>query len=227
MSQIFISHVNVDQDIAIKIAAGFEETGYTTWYYERDSVPGPSYIDQISDAIDNCQTMMVLFSPVSVIAPEVVKEIEQAYLQRKPIIPVLLNLEHKEVHAYKKLSQMLGTATDINVPPNGIDIVFIRRLVAGLAHMGIIAEKPVSVKKETDLSSFDHESGEKIYRQALVEALSDGSISKEDQFNLDFIARMLQLSEEQTSSYMAEAQKLSQGRLEAEEQNTGQLPRWR
>ena len=227
MNQIFISHMNADQDVAIKIATGLEDAGYTTWYYERDSVPGPSYLSQISPAIENCQTMLILFSPTSVSSAEVFKEIEQAYLKRKPIIPVLLNISHKELHAYGELSQMLGTATDINVPSNGIDEIFIRRLVSGLAHMGITAANSESGKGK-DLSSFDNQSGEKIYRQALVEALSDGSISKEDQFNLDFIARMLQLSEEQITHYMEEVQKNGQKQepveTKADEKQKNSLP---
>jgi hypothetical protein len=206
MSQIFISHVNVDQDVAIKIATGFEGAGYSTWYYERDSLPGPSYIDQISDAIDNSQTMMVLFSPTSVVAPEVIKEIEQAYLQRKPIIPVLHNITHKEVHTYKKLSQMLGTATDICVPLNGVDDMFVRRLVAGLVHMGIVAEKTGAIDQDQGFPSFADDRRGEIFRQVLIEAFSDGQINEEDQSKLNYMARMLQLSEDQVSRLMVEVQ---------------------
>jgi hypothetical protein len=42
MSDIFISHVEEDEGIAQEIARGLESAGYTTWYYERDGVPGLS-----------------------------------------------------------------------------------------------------------------------------------------------------------------------------------------
>src|SRR5579872_3152550 len=51
MSYVFISHVEEDQDIAYHIAVGLEEAGFKAWYYERDSIPGPSYLTQILDAI--------------------------------------------------------------------------------------------------------------------------------------------------------------------------------
>jgi hypothetical protein len=40
MREVFISHVEEDRDIAIETAQGLEALGYTTWYYERDSLPG-------------------------------------------------------------------------------------------------------------------------------------------------------------------------------------------
>ncbi len=39
MSDVFISHVNNDADTAIRIANELERAGFSTWYYERDSVP--------------------------------------------------------------------------------------------------------------------------------------------------------------------------------------------
>jgi hypothetical protein len=42
MPDIFISHVEEDSAVALQIAHGLEAVGYTTWYYERDSVPGLS-----------------------------------------------------------------------------------------------------------------------------------------------------------------------------------------
>ncbi len=40
--RIFISHVEEDSSIALRIASALEAKGYSTWYYERDSVPGPA-----------------------------------------------------------------------------------------------------------------------------------------------------------------------------------------
>ncbi|MBI3660543.1 toll/interleukin-1 receptor domain-containing protein, partial [Candidatus Acetothermia bacterium] len=50
-NDIFISHAQKDTSIAVQIANGLEESGYTTWYYERDSFPGPSYLEQVEQAI--------------------------------------------------------------------------------------------------------------------------------------------------------------------------------
>ena len=46
MSDVFIAHVEEDADVALEIALSLEEAGYTTWCYEVDSIPGPSYLIQ-------------------------------------------------------------------------------------------------------------------------------------------------------------------------------------
>ncbi len=55
---IFISHVAEDSSIAIQAAEALEAKGYSTWYYERDSVPGPAYLAQMGEAIDQSQAMV-------------------------------------------------------------------------------------------------------------------------------------------------------------------------
>ena len=43
MPQLFISHVEEDETVAVNVAHALEAIGYTTWYYERDSEPGTPY----------------------------------------------------------------------------------------------------------------------------------------------------------------------------------------
>ncbi|MFC2021478.1 toll/interleukin-1 receptor domain-containing protein [Chloroflexota bacterium] len=52
MSDIFISHVEEDSVVALEIALELEEAGYTTWSYEIDSMPGPSYLVQTGEAVE-------------------------------------------------------------------------------------------------------------------------------------------------------------------------------
>ena len=45
MAGIFVSHAEEDQRPAIELALGLEEEeGMKAWYYERDGIPGPSYL---------------------------------------------------------------------------------------------------------------------------------------------------------------------------------------
>jgi hypothetical protein len=37
---VFISHVEEDADLAVSLAGGLELAGFTTWYDERDTLPG-------------------------------------------------------------------------------------------------------------------------------------------------------------------------------------------
>jgi len=52
VSDVFISHVEEDADIALEIALGLEEAGYTTWCYEADSIPGPSYLIRTGQPVE-------------------------------------------------------------------------------------------------------------------------------------------------------------------------------
>jgi len=41
MHDILIAHVEEDAEVALEIALGLEEAGYSTWCYEVDDIPGP------------------------------------------------------------------------------------------------------------------------------------------------------------------------------------------
>ncbi|MBI3965645.1 MAG: toll/interleukin-1 receptor domain-containing protein, partial [Chloroflexi bacterium] len=49
MADIFISYVEEDGDIVEPLARGLIEAGYSCWYYQRSSLPGASYLQQISE----------------------------------------------------------------------------------------------------------------------------------------------------------------------------------
>ncbi len=57
---VFISHAEEDYRTAEQIAAGLETAGVSTWLFERDSLPGPSYIIQTAVAIKSSQAVLVL-----------------------------------------------------------------------------------------------------------------------------------------------------------------------
>jgi hypothetical protein len=59
---VFISHVEEDAEIAEQIAHALEAAGYTTWYYERNSVPGPSYLVQTGRAIEQSEAFVLKIS---------------------------------------------------------------------------------------------------------------------------------------------------------------------
>jgi hypothetical protein len=63
MADIFISHVEEDAQVALEIAQGLEAVGYTVWYYERDSVPGLSYLVQTGQAIEQSHAIDLPSAP--------------------------------------------------------------------------------------------------------------------------------------------------------------------
>ena len=51
MSDVFISHDTTDKDLVLELAQQLEAAGITTWYYERDAVPGVPHTSQTGDLI--------------------------------------------------------------------------------------------------------------------------------------------------------------------------------
>ena len=62
MPDIFISYVEGDRALALALSDGLEEAGFTTWCYERHSLPGPSYLIQTGQAIEECRAFLILLS---------------------------------------------------------------------------------------------------------------------------------------------------------------------
>jgi len=63
MHDIFIAHVEEDARVALEITVGLEEAGYSTWCYEVDNIPGPSYLLQTGQRIDQAKAIVVVISP--------------------------------------------------------------------------------------------------------------------------------------------------------------------
>ena len=57
MGTVFISHSEKDLGLVDEIIRGLEKAGYRTWYFERDVLPGTSYLVQIHDAVDQCDPL--------------------------------------------------------------------------------------------------------------------------------------------------------------------------
>jgi hypothetical protein len=144
MSQIFISHVEEDESIALEIAHGLEAAGYSTWYYERDRLPGVSYLDQIDEAIEQCQAVVVIISLASLSSWQVDKEVERAHESGKRFVPVLHGVKHVEFQTRKRGWRMaMGVNTSISVPADGASTI-VPRIVAGLRRLVINSEERVS-----------------------------------------------------------------------------------
>jgi hypothetical protein len=142
MSQIFISHVEEDQALAVAVAEALEQNGYTTWYYERDSVPGPPYLEQASDAIERADAVALVISGASVGSNQVTAEVVHAFESRRPFLPLLHQLSHTEFRQRNRTWAMaVGAAVSIQIPSGGPEAVA-DRLVSGLAKLGITPRSP-------------------------------------------------------------------------------------
>lgn len=137
MSDVFISHAEPDEAVARALAAGLEEAGYTTWYYERDSVPGPSYLIQTGQAIEAARAVVLLISMNAVVSHQVTKEVVRAHEAGKPFIPVLCGLSHAEFQMHQpEWREAVGAHTSIALPAGGAGEV-LPRLIRGLKALGV------------------------------------------------------------------------------------------
>ena len=75
MSHIFISYAKEDRAVALHLANGLEAAGVTTWYRERDKLPGVDYLTQANYEIDRCGIFLILVSPSSLRSDRVQKEV--------------------------------------------------------------------------------------------------------------------------------------------------------
>jgi hypothetical protein len=136
MSDIFISHVEDDAEVALEIALGLEEAGYSTWCYELDGIPGPSYLLQTGQAVANCKAVVVVISPHSVGSRQVTKEVVRAHESDKDFIPVRRGISHIEFqNRQPEWREAIGAATSIGIPEQGAASI-LPRIIAGLKNLG-------------------------------------------------------------------------------------------
>jgi TIR domain len=136
MSHVFISHVAEDAATARELAVGLEEAGYTTWLYERDSLPSPPYVTQILQAIAQSTVVIVLVSSAALGSWQVDRDIFQAFKTEKAMIPVLIGITREELrNRHRDWVLMFGAAAWLSLPPDSVS-AFIPRLVQGLKSMG-------------------------------------------------------------------------------------------
>jgi hypothetical protein len=156
MRQVFISHVEEDKSIAEQIARGLEVAGYTTWYYERDSLPGLSYLIQVSQALKQAQAVVLIISQDALGSLQVTSEVVQAYESRKPFMPVLRGITHDEFQRRQpEWRHAVGPATSISIPPEGVSAI-LPRIIAGLETLQVQPRRgppPISPPEQAPVPS--------------------------------------------------------------------------
>jgi anti-sigma B factor antagonist len=97
MKEIFISYAEEDGGIAAEIAERLEVAGYTTWYFQRDSLPGVPHLEQTSQAIEEASAVVLVISPAATGSHQVDTEVIHAHEAAQPIVPVLHGLSYAEL----------------------------------------------------------------------------------------------------------------------------------
>lgn len=134
---VFLSHVEEDGPVALQLADALEAAGYSTWSYERDTVPGPSYLLQTSRAIESSQAVVVLISPDSLGSHQVTSEVVRAHEEVKPFIPLLIGISRAEFSVRQpEWREAIGSAATLELTAGGVDAVA-PRIIEGLAALGV------------------------------------------------------------------------------------------
>lgn len=129
MANVFISHANEDSQIVFELAHALERRGYSTWYFERDMLPGHNYLVESAEAIKDADTFLLLISSHSLRSHEVATELRNAHQREHRIVPVLANLSHTEFARRKpEWKVIVGAAASIELRDGGTNSV-VDRLV--------------------------------------------------------------------------------------------------
>ncbi|MBI3965746.1 MAG: AAA family ATPase [Chloroflexi bacterium] len=137
MSDIFISYVEEDADVVEPLARGLTEAGYSCWYYQRSSVPGASYLQQISDALSQAEVVLLVLSPQTLESHQVDKEISFAHECNKPFLPITHNLAWGDFQQRRPTWRLaVGTSVAIALPRDGVSAL-LPRVIEGLQSLSI------------------------------------------------------------------------------------------
>lgn len=91
---LFISHSSADKETAAALAADFERRGITCWIAPRDIPFGGTYQAEIVKAIEHCGAMLLLFSDAANKSEHILREVELAAHEKKPIYPLRIDSAH-------------------------------------------------------------------------------------------------------------------------------------
>jgi len=85
--RVFISHASEDREIADAVCEAIESRGLSCWIAPRDITPGKDYAQALYDAINECSSLVLVFSEHSNRSPQVRREVERAARDGDLIIP--------------------------------------------------------------------------------------------------------------------------------------------
>ena len=180
MSDVFISYAEEDLPVAREIADGIEAAGYTTWYYDRDSLAGIRHFDQTSRQIEQSRAVLLLISPRSINAHQVDSEVTYTHEMGGVFVPILCELSHEEFRELKPTwVRCLMAATAIRIPAEGVRAI-LPRIVGGLEALGIEPKRREKLLEAADASAeqaSDHGEPSVVALRQHGEPGEDGAVS--------------------------------------------------
>src|SRR4051794_973713 len=87
---VFLSYASVDRERALAVADALEADGIRVWIDRRGIAGGGVWIAEIPKAVREAPVLLVLCTAASVVSRNVRQELQLAWDQAKPILPLLL-----------------------------------------------------------------------------------------------------------------------------------------
>lgn len=94
MGKVFISYASSDKSTAKKLCEYLEEHSLKCWIAPRDVTAGNDYAGDITRAVRNADSMVVILSDTSVNSPHVLNEVSLGFSNRITIVPYCLGNAH-------------------------------------------------------------------------------------------------------------------------------------
>ena len=95
-TNLYICHAGDNSPMARQLSQSIEAHGYSCWHYEQDALPGISHVTQTTEAIKQCDAVVLMISNESINSQDVRREVQEAYHLGRPFLPVLLGLTRHE-----------------------------------------------------------------------------------------------------------------------------------
>ena len=103
---LFVSHVSEDRAVALEIVSELEHRGVPCWIAPRNVEPGKPFDDEISDALDHCRAMLLIFSEHCNESEYIRREVTVAGESHKVIIPFRIEDAHPRRGLRVRLSDL-------------------------------------------------------------------------------------------------------------------------
>ena len=140
-SDVHISETSSESLVARQLANGLETRGFSSWYYQRDALPGIPLARQVHDSLHASHAALLLISRASLASGDFAEEVLAAHRLRRPCLPVLVDISLEEFQSHQPVwRSALGNAAVIELRHDDISKT-LARMESALQQLGITASR--------------------------------------------------------------------------------------
>jgi hypothetical protein len=87
---VFLSYASADRERALHLADLLEAQGISVWVDRKSIAGGTSWSAEIVRGIKGCAALLIACSPNAAASPNVQQEVQLAWKNRRPLLPLML-----------------------------------------------------------------------------------------------------------------------------------------